>query len=101
MILWAGKPHTVEIAPAWEGAPLRAWRWALKIERWAIEAEEQVRFGENDAWGAANRYLGFYLSRRPRVGFYHLYHDGPHHSLWLGFVNVSWMRDARCAVCEP
>ena len=52
-------------------------------------------------WSAANRYVGVYLARRWHFAFYHLYHDGPHHSLWLGFLNVSWMRCKRCAVCEP
>lgn len=101
MILWTSAPHTVETAPAWPGAPLRAWRWAVKIDPGAIELEEQVRFPEPEGWGAANRYVAVYLSRAWRVGFFHMYHDGPHHSLWLGCVSVGWMRDAVCPVCEP
>lgn len=100
MILYAFRPHTVETAPAWPGAPLRAWRWAVVVHWGSIEVEEQVRRGDG-AWGPANRYVGVYLAARPRVGFHHLYHDGPHHSLWLGFVNVSWMRNKVCPTCEP
>lgn len=100
MILYAFPPHTVETAPAWPGAPLRAWRWALVASRWSLEVEEQMRRG-SDAWGPANRYLGVYLAARPRFGFLHAYYNGPHHSLWLGWINVSWMRNKRCPVCEP
>lgn len=102
MILWAFAPHTIETAPAWEGAPLRAWRWALAVDR-GLVLEEQMR-SEDDPlweWGRANRYLGLYLTRREwRFGFYHLYYDGPHHSLWLGPINIAWMRNAVCPVCE-
>lgn len=98
MILWTSAPHTIETSPAWPGAPLRAWRWAVKADHRSIELEEQVRFP--DGWGAANRYVAVYLSRAWRFGFFHMYHDGPHHSLWLGCVSVGWMRDAVCPVCE-
>lgn len=100
MIIWAGKPHTVETKPAWVGAELRAWRWALVATPRTIEVEEQMSRGGGN-WHAANRYVGVYLARRWHFAFYHLYHDGPHHSLWLGCLNVSWMRNARCSVCEP
>lgn len=100
MIIWAGKPHTVETTPAWEGAELRSWRWALVATPWAVEVEEHVRRGCGD-WGPANRYLGVYLARRWHFGLIHAYYNGPHHSLWLGCLNISWMRDARCSVCEP
>lgn len=50
------------------------------------------------AWPGAD--LRAWLSKSWRFGFFHNYHDGPHHSLWLGCINIGWMRDAVCPVCE-
>lgn len=102
MILFALPPHTVETVPAWNTAPLRAWRWALTADRWSVGAEEQVRFGETDEWGPAIRYVGLGVSRTQpeKSGFYHGYYDGPHHALWVGPFFVSWSL-GWCDVCMP
>jgi hypothetical protein len=100
VILWTSAIKDQETETAWPGADLRAWRWALIVEPRGIVIEDQVRFGDGE-WGAANKYIGAWLSKSWRFGFFHNYHDGPHHSLWLGCVNIGWMRDAVCPVCEP
>ena len=100
MILFALPPHTVETVPAWDGAPLRSWRWAVVADRWSVVLQEQVLFAD---WSDANRYLGAYLCPVParwHFGFHHVYYDGPHHILWLGFFHLAWMRDAHCPTCE-
>lgn len=103
MILFASRPHTVETEPAWEGASLRAWRWAIETDRWSVGLTEQVRFGAADTWGAANHYIFAGVSTRsdvPAAGFYHVYYDGPHHTLWLWRLYMTWSW-GWCTTCMP
>lgn len=102
MILFALPPHTVETLPAWNGAPLRSWRWAIVADRWSVGAEEQYRRGEADDWAQALNYVyvGASRTRPEKSGLYHGYYDGPHHALWFGPLFVNWSPE-RCDVCVP
>ena len=101
MILFALPPHTVETVPAWNGAPLRSWRWTIEAGLLYVGITDQVRFGEHREWGSAVRYAWIGLSRRNwHVGFHHTYYDGPHHALWIGPFYLNWAPHW-CDVCMP
>ncbi len=100
MILFALPPHTVETLPAWNGAPLRSWRWAVVADRWSVGVEEQIHTGE---WRSSHSLRYAYLgaaATHPASGFYHGYYDGPHHALWIGPLFVNWS-PRWCEVCMP
>lgn len=76
----------------------RRWRWRPVIRRWMIGVEDHVFL--DGQWMHATRYLLFGLSRTWQVDFYHTYYDGCHHSLWLGWLFLSWSR-CDCCNCMP
>jgi hypothetical protein len=104
VIVWTGNPHTVETAPAWEGAELRAWRWTIEVNPWSLRLQEQVQHG--DAPWRPSHSLGYYMagvSTKPEawhVAMHHDYYDGPHHALWIGPLWLNWSGDW-CDVCMP
>ncbi len=102
MILHAFPPHTVETVPAWNGAPLRSWRWAIDVGSCYAALVEQVRFGERD-WRSSHALRHYYLGLARsnwHVGMNHAYYDGPLHALWIGPLYLNWSPE-RCDVCMP
>lgn len=99
MILHAFNPHTTETRPAWTGAALRSWRWAIVAGRWFIGIDEQVRHGSGE-WQSSHslRYRCVGLSADLQIGLAHAYYDGAHHTLWLGPLWVAWSADY-CETC--
>lgn len=101
MILFALPPHTVETVPAWNGAPLRSWRWAVCADRGSFGVEEQMR--ATGEWHGVGRYacVGF-SSTRPKSGFYQGDHEHRIHScLWLGPFYLNWSLDWWTEVFAP
>ncbi len=93
MILYAFKPHTVETKPAWPGAPLRSWRWALHADRWSIGFHEHVRgLSHSVEWWPACAYAYVGVAWDLQFGYSHMYYDGDHHAFWLGPLFVTWGR---------
>ncbi len=100
MILCALPAHTTESTPAWPGADLRSWRWAIEAGRWHIGISEQMRrVGASDEWVHANRYYLVGLIRW-NVGVSHDYYDGPHCSVSLGWLRAQRSGDW-CERCMP
>jgi hypothetical protein len=101
--------ETTETKPAWQNAPLRAWRWALQTDganrpglRWAsVGIFREVRFLPGDEWsGGRCGYYAVCVKPHFEIGEDHDYYDGPHCSFSLGFVHFYWMPDW-CLKCMP
>ncbi len=87
MILWTSKV-TQEKTPAIERMGIRAWRWVLDVERWTIEAREEMRSDGTD-WHPANRYARVDLCDEFRMQAASAYYDGEHRWVWIGWVQMS------------
>lgn len=100
MRIWNGTPHDIEVTPAWEGASLRSWRWALEVHFTSIELFEEYSRDGGITWSLANRYYTLCITKRWAMGEYHLYYDGPHCSFSLGFLHYNWSGEW-CTECMP
>jgi hypothetical protein len=99
MILWTGRP-TAETEPAWEGAPLRAWRWVFEVKPWSLGFVEQYRQDDGEFGRRMVRYGIVYVSGSFRFGMDHDYYDGPHCQFSIGWLHVAWAPDW-CRKCMP
>ena len=104
LVLHTFKPHATEAAPAWGNGPVRSWRWVFGLFWGCLGFVEQVSGIGGGApwdghWFLATRYfiVGF---GHWRFGLNHVYYDGPHCSLGIGFVRFDWSL-RWCKRCDP
>lgn len=100
MRIWNGIPYDTETEPAWPGASIRSWRWVLEITFTSIGLVHEYTNDGGKTWSLANRYYTLCITRHWTIGEYHLYYDGPHCSLSLGFLHYNWSSDW-CIKCMP
>lgn len=87
MIIWISKP-TSSFSPS---LGLRSWRWNVKLEKWRITLEEEVKSEEYD-WRPANDYYSLYFSKEFSIGYDSVYYDGDHRTLNFGFIKFGWFK---------
>lgn len=92
---WGAK---FETGLAWPTAPLRGWRWTFQAERWTLGFIEQIKWPDLE-WDDNRR---FYVTLWSRWlwGFSHVYYDGNHCALHLGFLHIYW-EPLKCERCMP
>lgn len=100
MILWTFKnrPET-----RGDDMPNKAFRWALKLERWCFGLAHECQDRKTGEWedSHTDRY-DISLERRWMWGSHHFYYDGPHCMFALGPIRIQWAPlDGHCAKCMP
>lgn len=93
-----------EIEPRIERLGKRRWTWYFECFADTIGFHRYVQFPDVDrsSKGDRGRLMDYYVIRflsKWRVGTQHIYYDGPHCSLYLGFIQLDWRND-RCKQCH-
>ena len=96
MMLFATKPR-----------PFTAWytkeqcydRWALFVEDGYVSIERQVKNSKSERFSLQGKYFCLSFTKSFAIGSSHVWYDGTHCGIHLGFVNLSWA-GVRCKKCE-
>jgi hypothetical protein len=104
LLTWGEEPET-----RGDKYPCSAFRWALLTEadsaRLTLAIAHQHRWKSTGEWHTAHwRFYGLSLARKFHAGIDHVWYDGPHCSLALGFLYILWSGNPLtgwCAKCEP
>lgn len=78
----------------------RSWRWVLELKKFNISLYEEVFFHEREKeWHLAVRHYTLFI-RKWKWGREHLYYDGPHCFIHLGWICFYYSLE-NCKRCEP
>ena len=88
IILWTGK--TIPFGKLPDYVCVDAYRWVLEIDSFCIGFMQQLRDKKDGHWMDRGRYYSIWLNHYWSFGRHHMYYDGPHDSLNLGFLHFCW-----------
>ncbi len=69
---------------------IAGYRWALEVGLFNVGIFHQYLSVHNKEWYHGGRYYDVAITREWRWGREHLYYDGPHDGLSLGFLHINW-----------
>lgn len=95
-----------EETPQYESFGRRMWRDTLHLEWFGIALERDYkRRDEPDAeWRPVRTFFGITVTSYFRFGMDHVYYDGPHCMLSIGFLHLYWDGNpwtGSCKQCMP
>lgn len=96
MILWRSKERTVVLGPF-----TMVYRRVLEMEFWSIRLAAQFRQINDSYW--TSTHASAYevnIGKHFNWGFEHVYYDGPHCFLSLGWLNFCWNGNPRTGSCK-
>lgn len=84
--------ETHEETVVYESIGRRAWRNVLHVAWFGIGLErEYKRIDEADSeWRTIQTFFGVSITSHFRLGMDHVYYDGPHCMLSIGFLHLYW-----------
>lgn len=96
MIIWKGK----EELETRENFPCRAFRWVLGVSKYGIELIHQHQHKDRLTWNYSHtlRYGITFTSEYMGFGSTHMYYDGTHCFLNLGWIVLQWVNQ-NCKKC--
>lgn len=75
----------------------RRWRWRPELGRWFFGVRDEVLL--DGEWQIATRYFTIAIMSW-RIGRTHMYYDGPHDVLHIGWLAFGWSLNW-CCRCMP